>query len=272
MRDSRPRPTRSEFAAAAEAAEVSRGRPESSPAQEEPPRTRSGSSRPWGRGRSRRRPTAEIEQIADAAVAEAEEESASPPRSRGRGRPGRRGAAEAAAADAIEETSKRSPPMRPQEVAAADATRRSPRPSARTKPPSTSRGVKRVEEIPKTVEGRAPRRTDRLAPIALTTRRDLRRVVAIPYAPPRHPRNRRSDSSDDAPDCRDRACRGSVLAWPRVAPGCHRNGTGVRLDGSLRQVHGPRAKGSDSRSGRGAALQPQLHRHGASAPRPGPRG
>ena len=33
----------------------------------------------------------------------------------------------------------------------------------------------------------------------------------------------------------------------------------------------PRAKGPDACSGRGAAVQPQLHRHGASAPGPRPR-
>ena len=66
---------------------------------------------------------------------------------------------------------------------------------------------------------------------------------------------------------------GVVLACPerhaRVASGKE---TGVRLDGSLRQVHGSRAQGPDPGSGRGAAVQPQLHRHGAPAPGPRPRG
>ena len=72
---------------------------------------------------------------------------------------------------------------------------------------------------------------------------------------------------------RDRLpARGPVLAWPeRRTRGAHK-GTGVRPDGSLRQVHGPGAQGPDTRSGRSAAVQPQLHRHGASAPGPRPRG
>ena len=62
-----------------------------------------------------------------------------------------------------------------------------------------------------------------------------------------------------------------VLAWLERAP-TQRSGkeTGVRLDGSLRQVHGSRAQGPDPGSGRGAAVQPQLHRDGAPPARPGP--
>ena len=84
----------------------------------------------------------------------------------------------------------------------------------------------------------------------------------------RRPDVRRGVTASGPLTCR----QGRVLAWPERHIRGARQGTGVRLDGSLRQVHGSRAQGPDAGAGRGAAVQPQLHRHGAPAPRPRPRG
>ena len=58
-----------------------------------------------------------------------------------------------------------------------------------------------------------------------------------------------------------------VLASLRRRPFMGETRTGVRRDGPIRQVHGPRAQGADACAGRGAAVQPQLHRHRAPAAR-----
>ena len=123
---------------------------------------------------------------------------------------------------------------------------------------------------------REPRSRDRL-----TTRRSPRRVVSIPSSEPPPgdaSRCRRGDeqwrrrgSPPRSSGARSGECPPGtqVLGWPS---GRLRDQGDTRPDGSLRQVHGSRAQGPDAGSGRGAAVQPQLHRHRASAAGTRPRG